>query len=140
MTYAALMAQLGPQDHPYLLYAVIGGIVVLATVVRSIIGSVKDWQELRLHSSGSDCVTRAELREVHGRVDEFAIEIGKIRGEVTQSISGFADKVNDALKDVSEQLGGVQRSLGRVEGLERIIDEHGKDIDQLQGRPARYTR
>lgn len=135
-----MLATLTSDDHPYLLYAVVGGILGLAAVARNVLGSVKDWHELRQRHTGEQWATMQDLRDVHGRVDNFAVEIGKIRGEVIQSIDAFGERVAKSLSNVSEQLHGVQRSLGRVEGLEKVIEEHSRDIDQLQSGASRSSR
>lgn len=131
-----LLAELGPTDHPYLLYAVVLGVVGLAVFIRNVLGSVKDWTEMRRHNAGGDYATKQDLREVHGRVDTFSLtlagELGKMRGEVLSELREQRAASEEHRGHLTEDITAIHRSLGRVEGLESIIDGHGKSIESLQ--------
>lgn len=133
------LAQVGPDDHPYLVYVVIGGAFALAALFNHITGGMVNLRRLKNANAqeGRDYATQLQLREVHGRVDALTLDQGKLRGEMLTAIHGMGDQVSAALRGVSEQMNGVQRSLGRVESLEILLKEHGADIDQLQGRKTR---
>ncbi len=128
------LAEVTPADHPYLLYIVFGAVVVVCSAWHHVTSGILNMRRLRSDqaSEGKDYVTKAELREVHGRMDTLMLEHGRAQGEVQQSLVAMSDKISDAFRTVSEQMGGIQRSLGRVEGLESVIKEHGADIDALQ--------
>jgi hypothetical protein len=134
-----VLAEVGPSDHPYLVYVVIGGVIALASVWHHVTSAVLNMRRLKSEDAkeGKDFATREQLREVHGRVDAVFLDQGKMRGEMITAIHAVGDKFTDGLRDVRDQMSGVQRSLGRVETLELILKEHGADIDQLQGRSKR---
>lgn len=127
------LSALGPDDHPYMLYAAILGIAALAVFVRSITGTLVDWRNLKkTDADGKDYVTREQLREVHGRVDTLISDTGKIRGEISTNLHQMREEITKELREVSGQMAGIQRSLGQIEGIEGRVDDHGAHLRQLQ--------
>jgi acetate kinase len=132
-----LLADLGPQDHPYMLYAIILGVIGFCTGLRAITGVLVDMRTLKKSETDTQSfATKQEIRDVHSRVDSFNIEIGKIRGEVTAGMSATRETIRTELHEVTAQLAGMNRSLGKLEGLEKLVEDHGESIRDIQNRPT----
>lgn len=129
------------EDQPVLLYITMGALVVLASVARNILGMVKDWRELKSNPTGAQFATRTELREVHSRVDGITAsisgEVGKLRGELLSELRSQHQDSEKHRESLRDDLSAIERSLGRVEGLEHVIKEHSESIRQLQTRPGK---
>jgi hypothetical protein len=135
---SALLAALTKDDQPMLLYLVVGGIIAAAVFFRNIIGSVKDWRSLKAEDPADKFATRQELREVHGRVDGFMMsmtaEMNRKHGELMGELKAQRDSAEQHRASLHKDLGAIERSLGRLEGQEGIIEEHGRAIRDLQER------
>lgn len=127
---AAFLAQLTEADQPMLVWYLLGGIVTISVLASNILGALVNWQQLRNANRGHECVSRTELREVHARVDMIAMtvsgEVAKMRTEVVSLIKEEREESNEHRSSIVAQLSGIQRSVGRLEGMEKTIEEHGR--------------
>lgn len=137
-SHAAPLAAVTLADQPILLYIIMGGLVVFASVARNVLGMVKDWRELKSNPTGAQFATRSELREVHARVDGITAsisgEVGKLRGELLSELRNQHTDAEKHRESLREDLSAIERSLGRVEGMEHVIKEHGESIRHLQSQ------
>ena len=143
-----ILAALTEADQPALLWYIIGGLVATSMFISNLLASAQSWATLR--RSKDECVTRAELKTVHERVDNFMPmffkEVGKMSGELKQLIVDnrtATEKQTDQMSlhvigiiasnkedadqhrhQVTEQLASIERSLGRVEGATEHPRKH----------------
>jgi methyl-accepting chemotaxis protein len=145
------LAEVTPADNAYLTYIAFAAVITLAVFIRSITGTLVDWRNLKkTDADGKKYATSEELREVHGRVDliisNTASQIGEMRGEVNKGMEALSQRIMDVLKEeshkseksrseVQRDLQGIQRSLGAMEGFEKMLDQHTSQIAELLSRP-----
>lgn len=121
-----------------LLFIAAGGVVALAGFIRYVLGIIKDWRHLRSNNPAADYATRTELREVHGRVDGFMMaitaEMNRKFGELLGELKSQQTSAEQHRSSLNKDLGAIERSLGRLEGQEGLIQSHTDAIKELQAR------
>ncbi len=102
---------------------------------RNGIGFIKDWRDVRSKDPAAGYATREELRQVHGRMDDListqTASARQMYGEVLAELKSQRESAEEHRRTLAKDMGAIERSLGRLEGQEQILESHGEAIRDL---------
>lgn len=122
-------------DQGVIFVIIAGALVGFSAFVRNVVGTTKDAREMRSKDPAAGWATREELRQVHGRMDEListqTASVNKMYGEVLNELKSQRESAEEHRRTLTKDMGAIERSLGRLEGQEKILESHGEAIRDL---------
>lgn len=133
-----LLADISDKDQPLLLWYIVAGVVALSLFINAVLGAAVSWTQLRQSGRGDECASKADLREVHSRVDGITLgissQVGLMRGELVSMLREEKESAHKHRDTVTHQLSGIERSVGRLEGMEKTLGEHDERLREVERR------
>lgn len=130
-----LLAEITPADNAALTFWALGS---LAAVVATAERCIAIWDKLRTKPANSEVyatkaevkelvtkvdgmasgkfASQADLREVHGRVDQLTLNLSDKLDEMREAFSQDLTEHRKEMKDLMTALAAIHRSLGQLEG------------------------
>jgi hypothetical protein len=130
----------GAIDPASLLWILMGGLLTASVLIHNVVSTMLAVRQLKTANQPGDWPTRTEMEskvnKVHERVDSIMMnlsgEVGKMRGELITMLSDESKKAEKSRDRVQEELKAIEHRLGRMDGWEKLIDQHTDQISAIQ--------